>query len=143
MTSHARTNTSSCVRNPGPTSPRPPKPRLLLRRRAAQVIGRLFLILETVTRSVTGHKTAKSHSCHQQVKFEALIYDFLQFFHNVDWSLKKTWGGANEDCLARGANLVSIQSQEEEEFLSLYSKASSKWIGLKHNPAEGGGYDEC
>ncbi|XP_023264465.1 macrophage mannose receptor 1-like [Seriola lalandi dorsalis] len=61
-----------------------------------------------------------------------------KLFHNVDWSMKKSWGAANEDCVARGANLVSIHNQEEEEFLSLYSKASSKWIGLKHNPTEGG-----
>ncbi|XP_061589669.1 macrophage mannose receptor 1 [Cololabis saira] len=61
-----------------------------------------------------------------------------RLFHKVDWSLKKSWGAANEDCISRGANLVSIHSQEEEEFLSLYSKASSKWIGLKHNPTEGG-----
>lgn len=61
----------------------------------------------------------------------------------MDWSLKKSWGAAHEDCVARGANLVSIHNQEEEEFLSLYSKASSKWIGLKHNPTEGGGYNVC
>lgn len=56
----------------------------------------------------------------------------------MDFSLKKSWGTAHEDCLARGANLVSIHNQEEEEFLSLYSKGSSKWIGLKSNPTEGG-----
>ncbi|KAG7499177.1 macrophage mannose receptor 1-like [Solea senegalensis] len=61
-----------------------------------------------------------------------------RLFHNVDWSLKKSWGAAHEDCVARGADLVSVHSKAEEEFLSLYSKASSKWIGLKHNPTEGG-----
>lgn len=68
----------------------------------------------------------------------SLFVHFLQLFHNVDWSMKKSWGAANEDCLARGANLVSIHGFEEEEFLSLYSKDSSKWIGLRRNPAEGG-----
>ncbi|KAM4528248.1 uncharacterized protein PAE49_000185 [Odontesthes bonariensis] len=61
-----------------------------------------------------------------------------KLFHNVNWSMKKSWGAAHEDCATRGANLVSIHNQEEEEFLSLYSKGSSKWIGLKHNPIEGG-----
>ncbi|XP_042365609.1 macrophage mannose receptor 1 [Plectropomus leopardus] len=61
-----------------------------------------------------------------------------KLFHNVDWSLKKSWGAAREDCIARGADLISIHTQQEEEFVSLYSKASSKWIGLKHNPTEGG-----
>ncbi|XP_047425524.1 macrophage mannose receptor 1 [Mugil cephalus] len=61
-----------------------------------------------------------------------------RLFHNVDWSMKKSWQTAHQDCVARGANLVSIHSQEEEEFLSLYTKGTSKWIGLKHNPTEGG-----
>ncbi|KAK5617685.1 hypothetical protein CRENBAI_001663 [Crenichthys baileyi] len=61
-----------------------------------------------------------------------------RLFHNVDWSQKKSWEAAYEDCISRGANLVSIHNQEEEEFLSLYSKDSTKWIGLKHNPTEGG-----
>ncbi|XP_033951501.2 uncharacterized protein [Pseudochaenichthys georgianus] len=62
----------------------------------------------------------------------------FKLFHNVDWSMKKSWGAALEDCVSRGANLVSLHTQEEEEFLALYSKGTSKWIGLKHNPAEGG-----
>lgn len=60
----------------------------------------------------------------------------------MDWSQKKSWGAAYEDCIARGGDLVSIHSYEEEEFLSQYSKGSSKWIGLKHNPTEGGEWDE-
>uniref|UniRef100_A0A096MA02 C-type lectin domain-containing protein n=1 Tax=Poecilia formosa TaxID=48698 RepID=A0A096MA02_POEFO len=51
---------------------------------------------------------------------------------------KKSWEAAQEDCISRGANLVSIHNHEEEEFLSVYSKGSSKWIGLRHNPIEGG-----
>ncbi|XP_056147018.1 macrophage mannose receptor 1 [Lampris incognitus] len=61
-----------------------------------------------------------------------------KLFHNVDYHQKKSWGAAREDCLSRGADLVSIHSQEEEAFLALYSNASSKWIGLKNNPTEGG-----
>ncbi|XP_014906843.1 macrophage mannose receptor 1 [Poecilia latipinna] len=61
-----------------------------------------------------------------------------RLFHNVDWSQKKSWEAAQEDCISRGANLVSIHNHEEEEFLSVYSKGSSKWIGLRHNPIEGG-----
>ncbi|XP_071751059.2 uncharacterized protein LOC139908314 [Centroberyx gerrardi] len=61
-----------------------------------------------------------------------------RLFHNVDYSEKKSWVAALEDCVSRGADLVSIHGQAEEEFLSLYSKGTSKWIGLKHNPIEGG-----
>ena len=52
--------------------------------------------------------------------------------------MKKSWGAAREDCVSRGADLVSIHNQEEEDFLSLYSTRTSKWIGLKRNPTEGG-----
>ncbi|KAM8872531.1 uncharacterized protein ACB058_004460 isoform 1-T1 [Synchiropus picturatus] len=61
-----------------------------------------------------------------------------KLFHKVDWSMKKSWSAALEDCVARGANLVSIHSQEEEQFLSEYTKGSSKWIGLQSNAMEGG-----
>ncbi|XP_068609207.1 uncharacterized protein [Brachionichthys hirsutus] len=61
-----------------------------------------------------------------------------KLFHDVDWSMKKSWGGAHADCVSRRADLVSIHSQEEENFLSLYTKDSNKWIGLKHSPTEGG-----
>lgn len=62
----------------------------------------------------------------------------MQLFHNVGWSQKKSWEAAQEDCISRGANLVSIHNHEEEEFLSVYSKGSTKWIGLRHNPTGGG-----
>ena len=62
-----------------------------------------------------------------------------QLFHNVDFSRRKSWGAAQEDCLSRGASLVTIHLQAEEEFLSLYTKGTSKWIGLMNNPTLGGG----
>lgn len=62
---------------------------------------------------------------------------FSQLF-TVNFGLKKSWQVAREDCLARGADLVSIHSPEEEIFLSSYSKGKTKWIGLSVNPLEGG-----
>uniref|UniRef100_A0A673HA34 C-type lectin domain-containing protein n=1 Tax=Sinocyclocheilus rhinocerous TaxID=307959 RepID=A0A673HA34_9TELE len=56
----------------------------------------------------------------------------------VDFAQKKSWQAARDDCLARGADLVSIHSPEEEIFLSSYSKGKTKWIGLSVNPVEGG-----
>uniref|UniRef100_A0A672JAV4 C-type lectin domain-containing protein n=1 Tax=Salarias fasciatus TaxID=181472 RepID=A0A672JAV4_SALFA len=67
-------------------------------------------------------------------------YEFGEFCYKP-FSERKTWGAARDDCFYRGGDLVSIHSQEEEEFLSTYSKGTSKWIGLKHNPTEGGGFD--
>ncbi len=50
MTSHARTNMPSSVRNPDPTSAHPPKPRLLLHQRTVLKAGRPCLTSNTVTR---------------------------------------------------------------------------------------------
>ncbi|KAL0965897.1 hypothetical protein UPYG_G00287390 [Umbra pygmaea] len=56
----------------------------------------------------------------------------------VDFSKKKSWPSAREDCISRGADLVSIHNMEEENFLSMYTKGKTKWIGLKHDPINGG-----
>ncbi|KAJ7986772.1 hypothetical protein DPEC_G00331850 [Dallia pectoralis] len=56
----------------------------------------------------------------------------------VDVTKKKSWPAAREDCTSRGADLVSIHNMEEEIFLSTHTKGITKWIGLKHNPIEGG-----
>ncbi|KAL2099694.1 hypothetical protein ACEWY4_004088 [Coilia grayii] len=57
---------------------------------------------------------------------------------SVDYSDKKSWQAARQDCVSRGADLISVHNAEEETFLSSYSKGKTKWIGLKHNPVEGG-----
>uniref|UniRef100_A0A673Y3Z5 C-type lectin domain-containing protein n=1 Tax=Salmo trutta TaxID=8032 RepID=A0A673Y3Z5_SALTR len=49
----------------------------------------------------------------------------------------KNWQDA-ENCTSRGADLVSIHNMEEENFLSTHTKGKSKWIGLQHNPIDGG-----
>uniref|UniRef100_A0A672M0L6 C-type lectin domain-containing protein n=1 Tax=Sinocyclocheilus grahami TaxID=75366 RepID=A0A672M0L6_SINGR len=64
--------------------------------------------------------------------------DWYEFGEFLDFAQKKSWQAAREDCLARGADLVSIHSPEEEIFLSSYSKGKTKWIGLSVNPVEGG-----
>ncbi|KPP79615.1 macrophage mannose receptor 1-like, partial [Scleropages formosus] len=59
-------------------------------------------------------------------------------FFMVDYSEKKNWYAAREDCLSRGSELVSVHSGVEENFLSTYSKGKTKWIGLQHNAIDGG-----
>ncbi|KAJ3605426.1 hypothetical protein NHX12_027473 [Muraenolepis orangiensis] len=61
-----------------------------------------------------------------------------KLFHNVDQSEMRSWGAAREDCMSRGADLVSIHLQDEEDFLSTHTGGTSKWIGLAHNPVQGG-----
>uniref|UniRef100_A0A3Q3DNJ2 C-type lectin domain-containing protein n=1 Tax=Hippocampus comes TaxID=109280 RepID=A0A3Q3DNJ2_HIPCM len=90
---------------------------------------------------VTFIKTAKTRICvvfpgQCQCQAGWRENDHKCYYFSAD---TKTWWEANTFyCVARGANLVSIHSQEEEAFLSLYSKGSSKWIGLRNNPTEGG-----
>lgn len=71
------------------------------------------------------------------IVFLLLYLCFSQLF-TVDFAQKKSWQAAREDCLARGADLLSIHSPEEEIFLSSFSKGKTKWIGLSVNPVEGG-----
>uniref|UniRef100_A0A8C1PNU7 C-type lectin domain-containing protein n=1 Tax=Cyprinus carpio TaxID=7962 RepID=A0A8C1PNU7_CYPCA len=61
-------------------------------------------------------------------------YEFGEFCYKP-FEEKKTW---HKDCLARGADLLSIHSPEEEIFLSSFSKGKTTWIGLSVNPVEGG-----
>uniref|UniRef100_A0A672F9D2 C-type lectin domain-containing protein n=1 Tax=Salarias fasciatus TaxID=181472 RepID=A0A672F9D2_SALFA len=49
-------------------------------------------------------------------------------------NMMTTWPEAFTKCSDLGAHLLIIDSQEEKEFLSTYSKGTNKWIGLKHNP---------
>ena len=67
-----------------------------------------------------------------------LVLGFSGQLFSMDYSKKKSWQAAREDCVSRGADLMSVHTAEEEIFLSSYSKGKTKWIGLKHNPVEGG-----
>ncbi|KAF7653995.1 hypothetical protein LDENG_00075190, partial [Lucifuga dentata] len=91
-----------------------------------------------ITPPTTGPTPPPAHGCTDGWSALPHFRNCYRLFHNVDWSEKKSWEAAHEDCLARGSDLVSIHSPEEEEFLSTYSRDSAKWIGLKHNPTEGG-----
>ncbi|XP_066502466.1 lymphocyte antigen 75, partial [Hoplias malabaricus] len=56
---------------------------------------------------------------------------------SVENSKKKSWEGARDDCLSRNADLVSIHTTLEEEFIAEYTKGKTQWIGLSKNPLEG------
>uniref|UniRef100_A0A3B4UNW4 C-type lectin domain-containing protein n=1 Tax=Seriola dumerili TaxID=41447 RepID=A0A3B4UNW4_SERDU len=48
-----------------------------------------------------------------------------------------SWEKAREDCRARGADLVIIDSPEEQTFLSGFISTSETWIGLSDREEEG------
>ncbi|KAL1023628.1 hypothetical protein UPYG_G00043730 [Umbra pygmaea] len=52
---------------------------------------------------------------------------------------KKSWESSRQDCLSRGANLVTINSQEEQKFLHGLGRNSAMYIGLHDIITEGVG----
>ncbi|XP_067437221.1 CD209 antigen-like protein E [Thunnus thynnus] len=47
----------------------------------------------------------------------------------------KTWNESRTDCLQRGADLVVVNSEEEQEFINRYQERI--WIGLADSEREG------
>ncbi|KAM9449867.1 uncharacterized protein Hap1MRO34_022337 [Clarias gariepinus] len=63
------------------------------------------------------------------VSFSSSIY----FMSNE----KKNWTESREDCIKRGADLVIINSQEEQDFITKQLHVSQAWIGLSDRDTEG------
>ncbi|GAA6084606.1 uncharacterized protein LOC113660592 [Tachysurus ichikawai] len=61
---------------------------------------------------------------------------FNKSIYNIS-TVKKSWGGTRQDCIKRGADLVIINSTEEQEFISEYSNGTPAWIGLTDTDTEG------
>ncbi|XP_034143332.1 C-type lectin domain family 17, member A-like [Esox lucius] len=64
------------------------------------------------------------------IKFESKCY--------YNTTLKKTWEESRQDCIARGADLVIINSREEQSLINqLYVPGNDAWIGLTDSDTEG------
>ncbi|XP_038569781.1 CD209 antigen-like protein E isoform X2 [Micropterus salmoides] len=58
---------------------------------------------------------------------------FSDSFYYIS-SIKKTWQGSRDDCLHRGADLIIINSKEEQVFTRQFEKIM--WIGLTDRETE-------
>uniref|UniRef100_A0A672J829 C-type lectin domain-containing protein n=1 Tax=Salarias fasciatus TaxID=181472 RepID=A0A672J829_SALFA len=57
--------------------------------------------------------------------------------YKLNSDTRKSWTAARVDCVLDGGDLVSIASEAENQYV-MAMMGTSKWIGLKHNPTEGG-----
>ncbi|KAJ8260444.1 hypothetical protein GJAV_G00182220 [Gymnothorax javanicus] len=63
-----------------------------------------------------------------------------QLFHSKCYFFStesKSWAESRIDCIKRGADLVIIESKEEQDFISTNSKYYDHWIGLSDTVTEG------
>ncbi|MFX0123420.1 MAG: C-type lectin domain-containing protein [Candidatus Hodarchaeota archaeon] len=65
----------------------------------------------------------------QSIEYNGHIYQLI--------NLEKTWLEANKDCERRGGHLVTISSEEENNFVSNLAGSQNIWIGLTDEIHEG------
>ncbi|XP_029585066.1 C-type lectin domain family 4 member E-like [Salmo trutta] len=67
------------------------------------------------------------------MRFERSCYYISSFYIST---VKNTWDYARQDCLNRGADLVIINSKEEQTFFNELYSVPEAWIGLTDSLTE-------
>ncbi|XP_030643645.1 C-type lectin domain family 4 member E-like [Chanos chanos] len=90
---------------------------------------------ETEDNSTERHSTATQPS-DKHVQRGWWYYSSSLYYLSTEW---KSWSESRQDCRERGADLVIINSKEEQEFVDRLKKISTvaAWIGLTDRDIEG------
>ncbi|XP_076874487.1 C-type lectin domain family 4 member E-like isoform X1 [Brachyhypopomus gauderio] len=124
------------TRNTGPVNSGTNTTRSRCSRRAAVCLGLLCVLLLTAIAvlwvkftSWRENNTLDTHARQGWLYFSSRLYYIS--------TEKKPWIESRQDCRERGADLVIINSREEQEFLSKHLSSRTAWIGLTDRDSEG------
>ncbi|XP_059903139.1 macrophage mannose receptor 1-like isoform X2 [Gadus macrocephalus] len=100
------------------------------------VVGFGLLCILQATLNISLRLYSQTPKTDEREKFRNLMGEYIQqgwlYFNNTFYfmsSTMKSWKDSRDDCLQRNADLVVINSREEQEFISRW--LDRPWIGLR------------
>ncbi|XP_029920228.1 CD209 antigen-like protein E [Myripristis murdjan] len=88
--------------------------------------------VDTSCKAVTEERDRRESNINQHALQGWLYFNNSLYYFS---SARKTWNDSRQDCQSRGADLVIINSREEQEFTGQLKKLT--WIGLTDSETEG------
>ncbi|XP_065146250.1 asialoglycoprotein receptor 2-like [Paramisgurnus dabryanus] len=89
--------------------------------------------MRTVKHQMSSYSTTNT-KCHHQLYIYDPHYSNLWIYYNLSFyyisSQWRSWSDSKQDCEQRGANLIIINNQEEQEFVLKATAGQLIWIGL-------------